>query len=51
VPLGTSEEQRAVLIKDKYVTLQALDATPSLKLEAKRLKCDYYMDDNNIKKV
>ena len=51
LPLGAPESLRASLIKEKYIVVQALEALSSLKLEAKRLKCSHYIENNNIKKV
>jgi ATP phosphoribosyltransferase regulatory subunit len=51
LPLNAPETLRASLIKDKYIVVQALEAASSLKLEAKRLKCTYYIDSNQLKKV
>ena len=51
LPLGTPESLRTKLIAEKYIVVQALEASSALKLEAKRLKCTHYIDNNQIKKV
>lgn len=51
LPLNVSEEQRNMLITEKYIAIQSLEETASLKLEAKRLNCSYYLENGNIKKA
>lgn len=51
LPLDATEKQRQSLILEKYIAVQALEVVSSMKIEAKRLQCDYYLENGSVKKT